>query len=52
MKKARLKNTKLKKETISNFEINSVKGGISYQPGCDLNTTPPRICFSFGNCRN
>jgi hypothetical protein len=52
MKKSKLKVVKLKKETISNFTVNSVMGGISYQPGCDLNTTPPRICFSFGNCTN
>ncbi|WP_430408814.1 hypothetical protein [Kordia sp.] len=48
MKKAKLKSCSLKKETISNFNLSKVKGGISYQPGCDINTTPPGVCHSFG----
>lgn len=48
MKKSKLKIAKLKKETISNFQVNKVKGGITMRENCELETTPPGACHSFG----
>ena len=48
MKKSKLNAPKLKKETISNFQVNKVKGGVTLREGCELETLPAGECYSFG----
>jgi hypothetical protein len=48
MKKAKLKITSLRKETISNLDVSKVKGGVSLRDTCPVETAPPGACHSFG----